>query len=130
MEMKHYLQPSLSKQPAAIIIHCGINDMMQSTPLQNFHQEIKAIVNNIKGKLPNCAIFLSSVIHQLKNKNLKTSVDQLNNTYKDFCDETNVNFLDNGNISVDYLNNSGLHLNKRGAARLACNFRDCIKAGY
>ena len=130
MEMKHYLQPSLSKQPAAIIIHCGINDMMQSTPLQNIHQKIKAIVNNIKSKLPNCAIFLSSVIHQLKNKNLNTSVDQLNNTYKNVYDETNVNFLDNGNISVDYLNNSRLHLNKRGAARLACNFRDCIKAGY
>ena len=106
MVMKHYLQPSLSKQPTAIIIHCGINDLMQSTPLRNVHQETKAIIDDIKGKLPNCAIYLSSVIHQLKNNNLNTSVDQHDNTFKNVCNETNVYFLDNGNISIDYLNNS------------------------
>ena len=130
VELKHYLQPSLSKKPAAIIIHCGINDLMQSVSLQNIHQEIKSIINDIKGKLPNCEIYLSSVIHQMKNKNLNTSVDQLNTTLNDICNQANINFLDNENISEDNLNNSGLHLNKRGTARLACNFRDCIKAEY
>ena len=130
MEMKHYLQPSLFKKPSAIIIHCGINDLMQSTSVGNIYQEIKAVINNVKGKLPNCAIYLSSVIQQVKDKDLNPIIDQLNDTFNNVCNETNVNFLDNGNISIDYLNNSGLHLNKRGTAKLACNFRDCIKAEY
>ena len=32
-------------------------------------------------------------------------------------------FCDNTNINVDMLNNSGLHLNERGATRLVNNFR-------
>ena len=129
-ELKHYLQPSLSKNPAAIIIHCGINDLMKSVPLQNIHQEIESVINSIKGKSPKCEIYLSSVIHQIRNRNLHVSVDQLNTTLNDVCNKTNGNFIDNDNISEDSLNDSGLHLNKRGTARLACNFRDCIWAEY
>ena len=129
-ELKHYLQPSLSKKPAAIIIHCGINDLMQSVSLQHIHQEIESVINSIKGKLPKCEIYLSSVIHQTRNRNLHTSVDQLNTTFNNICNKTNSNFIDNDNISEDSLNNSGLHLNKKGTARLACNFRDCSRAEY
>ena len=88
-ELKYYLQPSLSKNPAAIIIHCGINDLMKSVPLQNIHQEIESVINSIKGKLPKCEIYLSSVIHQIRNRNLHVSVDQLNTTFNDVCNKTN-----------------------------------------
>ena len=129
-ELKHYLQLSLSKKPAAIIIHYGVNNLMQSVSLQNIHQEIESVINSIKGKLPKCEIYLSSVIHQTRNRNLHTSVDQLNTTFNNICNKTNSNFIDNDNISEDSLNNSGLHLNKKGTARLACNFRDCSRAEY
>ena len=64
-ELKHYIQPSLLKNPAAIIMHVGINDiMLVETPTQ-ISNELKDMVNNIKCKVPNCKFFVSSAIRQI-----------------------------------------------------------------
>ena len=107
-----------------------LNDVMQSVSLQNIHQEIESVIYSIKGKLPKCEIYLSSVIHHIRNRKLHTSSDQLKTTFNNVCNKTNSNLVDNDDVSEDSLNNSGLHLNERGTARLVCNFRDCIRAEY
>jgi len=94
------------------------------------NQEITSVIKEIKGELPNCPTYLSSVIHQTKNKSLNAIIDELNTIFNNICEETNKTFTDNDYISEDFLNNNRLHLNKRGTARIACKFRDFIKRNY
>ena len=42
------------------------------------------------------------------------------------CHERNIGFINNDNINKHHLNNSKLHLNRKGSSLLARNFNDVI----
>ena len=101
--------------------------MNTSSSPRQIGEELKEVTTSIRGRTPTCSIFNSGITRQAKYSNSDVNVQQLNNILYDICEKNNFHFIDNSNITVDDLN-SGLHLNKRGSAKLACNFRDCIKA--
>lgn len=128
-EMKHYIIPSIEKRPDAVVLHCGINDLMNSPDHpQQIGEEIKDVAMTIKRQIPTCSIFISSIANQVKYPNLNENVRELNSILLNVCESNSFQYIDNSNIIQEDLNNSGLHLNKKGSTKLACNFRDCIKA--
>ena len=131
MELKHYIVPSITKNPSSMILHCGINDLMNtSSSPQQISEELKNVATIIKQQSPSCSIYISGVTHQAKYPNLDVNVQQLNDILYNICESNSFHFIDNSNITVDDLDSSGLHLNEKGIAKLACNFRDCIKASH
>ena len=58
----------------------------------------------------------------VRNYRLSDKEKSKNSLPKRRCDEEKICFVDNTNINVGMLNNSGLHLNKRGTTRLVSNF--------
>ena len=47
---------------------------------------------------------------------------KVNECLKKQCSRNNLNFIDNTNINLGMLNNSGLHLNEYGTTQLVNNF--------
>ena len=113
MELKHYVEPSISKKPDFIILHCCINVVMitSSSPRQ-IGEELKEVATSIRRRTPTYSIFISGITRQAKYSNSDVNVQQLNNILYDICEKNNFHFIDNSNTTVDD----------------ACNFRDCIKA--
>ena len=62
-------------------------------------------------------VFVSGLTVGLNDKG-----KSVNSLLKRRCDEEKICFVDNTNINVGMLNNSGLHLNERGTTRLVNNF--------
>ena len=58
----------------------------------------------------------------VRNDRLNGKRKNVNNLLKRRCDEEKICFVDNTNINVGMLNNSGLYLNERGTTRLVNNF--------
>ena len=58
----------------------------------------------------------------IRNDRLNDKGKNVNSLLKRRCDEEKICFVDNTNINVGMLNNSGLHLNERGTTRLVNNF--------
>ena len=54
----------------------------------------------------------------VRNDRLNNKGKNVNSLLKRRCDEEKICFVDNTNINVGMLNNSGLHLNERGTMRL------------
>ena len=58
----------------------------------------------------------------VRNDRLNDKRKSVNSLLKRRCDKEKICFVDNTNINVGMLNNSGLHLNERGPTRLVNNF--------
>lgn len=130
-DLKYYTIPSINKSPDAIILHCGINDLMNtsSTPKQ-IGDQLYDTVKSIKEQLPTCKVYISNVVKQAKYTNINGNIEQLNEILCNICKTNNINYIDNNNITLEHLNGSKLHLNDKGTAKLASNFRDCIKTHF
>ena len=58
----------------------------------------------------------------IRNDRLNDKGKNVNSLLKRKCVKEKICFVDNTNINVGMLNNSGLHLNERGTTRLVNNF--------
>ena len=97
--MKHHIKGcSKDISPDSIILHVGTNNLKN-----------KESVEDITNDIMDMAIFI-------------TKEKSMNSLLKRRCDEEKICFVDNTNINVGMLNNSGLHLNERGTTRLVNNF--------
>ena len=62
-----------------------------------------------------------SLIVRKDKKNIDKEVVDTNAGLRNFCNQKNIDYIDNTNIKEDHLGNKKLHLNKRG------NFSVCTK---
>ena len=90
---------------ASIILHVGINNSIKdsSSVILNKLLSLKSFVHT---ELPESNVILSNIIDRSDNGKVRF--------YKN-------DTIDNGNISSEHLNGSGLHLNKHGKGKLAMN---------
>ena len=110
----------LKKKPAHLIIHAGTNDVAHHEP-EEIAKNIIALTKSAEQEGIKCAV--SNIVkrddHDLWNK--AQIVNCLSN-------DPEVSIIDNSNITLNHLNRSGLHLNKRGDGALALNIISFIKA--
>ena len=121
-DMFHYLVPLIIKRPDNIIIHCGTNNSDRSEA-QEIVDDLLKLKLFILERLPECKVIFSNptvrIDKVLNNNRLKL--------VRNFLKQLKVDSICNENITLDYLGKSKLHLNAKGTARLAMNFKSFIR---
>ena len=119
-QLLHYLDVNLDKYTDTVVIHIGINDILNSA------SNVNGLLSNIKDMIKNCRnfgvkyIFVSGLIY---TKRIITEfLEDFHLKLVNVCKEMQVYFIDNKNITGIYLFSDGLHLLESGKKLLADNF--------
>ena len=72
-------------------------------------------MKQVKKVLQNTKIVFSSIILRKDRKNIDKKVSKVNSNLKNYCNEKEIDFIDNGyNLKEQHLAQKKLHLNKKG----------------
>ena len=124
-DMSFYAIPSSRTKPNKMIIHTGVNDLINENNNEKVAQDIIAPAESIKTE--EIQVSILGLIHTADKKK-NDRIDSINKVIKDACLKRQLGFIGNGNIDYQrHLNQSGLHLNKFGDARLASTFLSVVK---
>ena len=63
-------------------------------------------------------------------KDLDRKVQDINNRIKNYCMQTNLDYIKNNNIKEEHLGNKKLHLNKKGNTVFANNLLNYLRAAF
>ena len=74
---------------------------------------MKKIVKKGKQTSTNAKIVISSLITRKGKKDLDKKVQDVNNSLKNYCTQTNLDYIENNNIKEEQLGNKKRHLNKK-----------------
>ena len=117
----HYLV-LLLKKPNNIIIHCGTNNTNRDK-VEEIIDSLLKLKTFIMKSLPASRVIFS--YPTVRNDNVWKN-DTLK-VVRNYLNEINVECICNENITVDCLGKSKLHLNGKGIARLAMNYKSFVK---
>ena len=111
--------------PDIVLLHCGTNDF-NLTP-QKITQNILKLAEEVSdgGKRD---VLVSGIINRGGDYHAK--VPKVNEFLSEIRTRKNVKDVDNGNIGLDMLNRSKLHLNRFGTIQLAKNYREILKTWH
>ena len=111
MDMNHYLQPTIDKDPAKIILHIGTNDLKDRDP-NIVADHIVDLARKIENE-SSAEVILSEVVSRSDDVS-NESVKATNKKLRKFCTQNGWQLVQRSNITSNGLNKSGLHLNERG----------------
>ena len=118
-DMTDFLKPLFKKKPAHLIIHAGTNDLAYDEP-EEIAKNIVALTKLAEQEGIKCAV--SNIVkrddHHLWNKAQRVNC---------LLNKSEISIIDNSNITLNHLNRSALHLNKRGDGALILNIISFIK---
>ena len=113
--MEHHVKGCLEDYPLdSIILHVRTNNLKNKDSAEDIANVIMDIEISIRNEKFN--VFVSGLT--VRNDRLNDKGKNVNSLLKCKCDKEKICFVDNTNINVAMLNNSGLHLNERGTTRL------------
>ena len=69
----------------------------------------------------NTKVVFSNLITRKNKKDVDKEVQDTNNRLKNYCAQTNIDYIDNNNNKEEHFGNKKLHLNKRGNTVFANN---------
>ena len=121
------LDTLVASKPDCIIIHAGTNDLTSGI---NSLNSVKEIVKEVKQASANTKVAFSSLILRKDKKDLDKRVQDTNNRLKNYCAQTNIDYIDNNNIKEEHLRNKKLHLNKRGSPVFANNLLKYLRSSF
>ena len=115
-DMKDFLKPYLNRSPTNIILHVGTNNSINdsSSVILNKFLSLK---NFIHTEFPESNVILSNIIDRSDNGIGRLKISNFNK----HLNSIKIDTIDNGNISSEHLNGSGLHLNRHGKGKFAMN---------
>ena len=96
----------VAEKPDCIIIHAGTNDIMNGI---NSLNSVKEIVKKVKQTSPNTKTAFTSLITTKDKNNLDKKVQDENNRLKNYCSQTNIEYIENNNIKEEHLGQKKLH---------------------
>ena len=115
--MEDYTKSTMKLSPKEIILHSATNNLPSNKDPETIAKNIINIAKNIKADTVKVAI--SGIIPR-RDFNLKAK--QVNETLRKICEEEKIPFILHHGINTRFhLNGRGLHLNDKGATRLAQN---------
>ena len=115
-DMEDFLKPYLKSSPTNIILHVGTNNSINDSASVILNKFL-SLKNCIHTELPESNVILSNIINRSDNGIARLKILNFNKHLNSLKSDT----IDNGNISLEHLNGSGLHLNKHGKGKLAMN---------
>ena len=99
----------VAEKPDCIIRHDGTNDIMNGI---NSLNSVKEIVKKVKQTSPNTKTVFTSLITRKDKNNFDKKVQDENNKLKNYCSQTNIEYIENNNIKGEHLGKKKLHLLK------------------
>ena len=122
-EMEIFLKPLIARRPEEIILYTGTNDLSSKTAEQVTGNILKLVAEIEKHGIK-CTV--STIIN--RQGELGSKVHLVNEQLCKKLKTKNCTYICNKNISLNNLNNGGLHLNKRGDGALALNLINHIRS--
>lgn len=122
--LNDHIQPILRSNDAEhVVLHIGTNDLKyEKTPVQICH-EIIDLATKVRDK--NIKVSISGIVQ--RNDGLNEKVLLVNDILKKICESVDIKFINNANIRPDvHLNQSNLHLNRKGNNILISNIRSFL----
>ena len=118
-DMVDYVRPVTRKKPDVIIMHVGTNDLTKGV---NTMSKVRKIVSAIQevDSTRNIQLGFSSIV-QRADKDYSKEIKDISTRLKSYCLGKGLIFVDNSNIDESCLNNSKLHLSKKGMQLLSQN---------
>ena len=111
-DMIHYIKPIATKKPDTILLHVGTNDFTKRFgTMKNIRKCVQAISELANSE--NIQISFFGIMHR-SHKKFSKEISELNVKLKKHCLGRGFIYVDNDNINESCLNNTKLHLNKRG----------------
>ena len=125
-DMVDYVRPVTRKKPDVIIMHVGTNDLTKGV---NTMSKVRKIVSAIQevDSTRNIQLGFSSIV-QRADKDYSKEIKDINTRLKSYCLGKGLIFVDNSNIDESCLNNSKLHLSKKGTQLLSQNILRSLEA--
>ena len=117
-DMVDYVKHVARKKPDTLIIHVGKNDLAKGVNTMKVRKCVEVI--RALDNTENIQVGFSSII-QRTDKDFRNEIKETNIKLKNYCLDKGFIFVDSDNINESCLNNSKLHLNKKGTQRLAKN---------
>ena len=115
-DMEDFLKPYLKRSPTNIILHVGTNNSINDSSSVILNK-LLSLKNFIHTELPESNVILSNIIDRSDNGIARLKILNFNK----HLNSLKIDTIDNGNISSEHLNGSGLHLNRHGKGKLAMN---------
>ena len=119
--IKSYLVPLIEKKPDHIILNIGTNDLTGDTP-ESIVEKILGLADMITSKGIKCSV--SQLI--IRDDQLWFKGKRVNHILSERLLK-HISLVSNENITVNHLNGSRVHLNRRGVGALAYNFISFMK---
>ena len=120
-DMLDYIKPVVRKKPDTLIFHTGTNDLTNGVNTMKKVRKLVKVVREID-ESKEIKIGFSSVIYR-QDKEVDDERKEVNSKLKKYCEGKGFVFIENANIDGTGLNNSKLHLNKKGTNILAENIK-------
>ena len=121
-DLYHHLIPLLEKNPSFVIVMAGTNDsVIKSSECILF--ELLQLKTFIADSLPGCEVIISCPTDRYDEPKAKLTLLNLRrklNTLK-------IPVIVNDNLNDEHIGKRGLHLNNKGAGRLAVNFMSYMR---
>lgn len=122
-DFKHYIKPTLDRNPDEVIMHVGTNNIKKDSP----RDIAEAIVDIARSVEEGTKITISGLVCRKDNQ---YKVSEVNKILKRFCTQNGWGFIDHSAIQEQCLNRDGVHLNKSGTVSLAKNFIAHLRDNY
>ena len=107
-----------------VLLHCGTNDLKKTLLHRKSHRTYwswqKSYLTEVKK-----GVLVSGINNRGDDFNDK--MQKVNEFLSEIRTRKNVKYIDNGNIGLDMLNRSKLHLNRFGTIQLVKNYREILK---
>ena len=110
--------------PDILLLHCGTNDLKKHFTSLKIAQNILKLAEEISDE-DKKDVLVSGIIKGGDDYNAK--VQKVNEFLSEIRTRKNAKYIDNGNIGLDMLNRSKLHLNRFGTIQLVKNYREILK---
>ena len=128
-QLLHYLDVNLDRTTDTVILHIGINDLLQDIANNNnklTDNSIKNFMKNIEQMVQKCRsfgvkrVFLSGIT--ITTRISCQQLEEIHEQLVSLCEKINIIYIDNRNIFGVHLFKDGLHLLESGKQILAKNF--------
>ena len=117
--MNSHVTPTIKRNPATIILHCGTNDLRGNDSAQTIAENIAELAQALSTNANK--VYVSGIVPRGDRLNEKAM--EVNEELQRMCQRRKIQFIDNCNIDPNlHLNGSRLHLNYQGTCCLANNF--------
>ena len=111
--------------PDIVLLHCGTNDLKKDLTPQKIAQNILKLAEEVSdgGKRD---VLVSEIINN-RGDDYNAKAQKVNEFLSEIRTKKKVKHIDNGNIGLDKLKQSKLHLNRFGTVQLVKTYREVSK---